>query len=76
MKNKTYFLNYRHDLRQKNLKPTHDISAHFGAIRSIDFNKNNEYIFITGSADSTICLWDIRNTSKSVNIFEDHKKEV
>eukprot|EP00331_Platyophrya_macrostoma_P010464 CAMPEP_0176415760 /NCGR_PEP_ID=MMETSP0127-20121128/5983_1 /TAXON_ID=938130 /ORGANISM="Platyophrya macrostoma, Strain WH" /LENGTH=400 /DNA_ID=CAMNT_0017795787 /DNA_START=6 /DNA_END=1208 /DNA_ORIENTATION=- len=53
-----------------------DINAHTDEIYSIDFNKNDEYLFITGGADKIICLWDLRNPSKSLHVFENHKEEV
>ena len=32
-------------------------------INSVDFNPFNEYLFLTGSSDKNIGLWDLRNIS-------------
>lgn len=56
--------------------PVHDIEGHSGDINSLDFNPFNEYLFLTGSQDSTAALWDLRNTSKPLHKFEGHAGEV
>lgn len=61
-------------MRQKD--PIHKCLGHTNEIYSIDFNKKDEYSFITGGADKTICLWDIRNTARSLYIAENHKEDV
>ena len=43
---------------------------------SIDFNPYDEYLFVTGSVDKTVGFWDLRNTSKSLHIFEGHTDDV
>ncbi len=43
---------------------------------SIDFNKFSENIFLTGSSDSTIALWDIRNLKVKLHSFRCHKSAV
>ena len=43
-----------------------DIEGHDEEINSINFNPFNEYLFLTGSSDSTIGLWDMRNLSKKL----------
>ena len=49
-------------------KPTNAIhsvkNAHEGDINGIAFNPVNEFLFVTGSADKTVKLWDMRNLSK------------
>lgn len=56
--------------------PTHDILGHAAEINTIDFNTFDEYLFLTGSADKTIGFWDLRNTSKSLHIFEGHTDDI
>lgn len=64
------------DLRLKNNMPTHEVSAHKGDIYSIDFNPHNDFLFITGSEDTTIALWDMRNMSKKIHSFVGHNDSV
>lgn len=45
-------------------------------ISAIDFNKVNENIFISGSEDSNVTLWDLRNTKLPLHSFKFHKKEI
>jgi len=42
----------------------------------VDFNPADEYMFISGSSDKTVALWDLRNTSKSLHLFEGHNEDV
>jgi len=42
-------------------KVSHDLD-----VNSISFNPVNEFLFATGSADTTIALWDLRNPEKYV----------
>lgn len=56
--------------------PSQDISGHAAEINSIDFNSFDEYLFITGSSDRTVGFWDLRNTSKSLHVFEGHTDDV
>ena len=56
--------------------PTHDILGHAAEVMSIDFNPYDEYLFVTGSVDKTVGFWDLRNTSKSLHIFEGHTDDV
>lgn len=65
----------RWDLRKPGT-PCHDIAAHLADINTIDFNPFNEYLFVTGSSDTTCAFWDIRNTSKSLHKFEGHTDDV
>lgn len=33
-------------------------------------------MLITGSADKTLALWDLRNLNKKLAIFQSHKDEI
>jgi histone-binding protein RBBP4 len=57
-------------------QPIHSILAHSSDIYSLDFNPFNEYLLLTGSADKTVALWDLRNTGKRLYSFEGHSDEV
>lgn len=67
---------FRWDQRIKNNQPTHHIKGHLEEINSIDFNPYNEYMFLTGSADKTIALWDLRAMTKKLHTFEGHTDSV
>ncbi len=57
-------------------QPASIIHGHLEEINSIHFNPFNEYLFLTGSSDKTIGLWDLRNTSKRLHTFEGHTSDV
>lgn len=47
------------DVRNKN--PTNSIEAHVAEILSVDYSPFDQYLMITGSADRSVAVWDIRN---------------
>ncbi|CAJ1942330.1 unnamed protein product [Cylindrotheca closterium] len=51
-------------------------SKHEGDINSIAFNPVNEFLFATGSADSTVALWDLRNLEKRTQTLSGHTDQV
>mmetsp|Transcript_42086 Transcript_42086/g.85942 ORF Transcript_42086/g.85942 Transcript_42086/m.85942 type:complete len:420 (-) Transcript_42086:1931-3190(-) len=59
-----------------NKKPVHTIAAHDAEINCLDFNPKSENLLLTGSADKTIALWDLRNTSTKLFSFHSHQDEV
>lgn len=67
---------FRWDFKQKSNQPTHVIKAHTQEINTIDFNQYNEFLFLTGSNDKTVALWDLRQTSKRLHSFEGHTDDV
>lgn len=50
--------------------------AHRADIHSINFNPHHEFLLATGSADETIKIWDMRNTSEAVHKLDGHSREV
>ena len=72
----SYFEFFRWDIKQKTTTPTHHIKAHTAEVNSIDFNSYNEYLFLTGSSDKTVALWDLRQTGQRLHSFEGHTEEV
>lgn len=66
----------RWDIRENKNKPEFTVIAHSNEIFSLDFSPFNEYLFLTGSADNTIGLWDLRNLENKLYSFENHKEAV
>ncbi|KAI0286837.1 histone acetyltransferase type B subunit 2 [Russula aff. rugulosa BPL654] len=62
------------DTRQK--APTSSIQAHDQEILAVAFNPGVESLLITGSADKTILLHDIKRLGKPLHTFEAHTDEV
>ncbi|KAI9513126.1 WD40-repeat-containing domain protein [Russula earlei] len=62
------------DTRQK--PPTSSIQAHDQEILAVAFNPGSETHLITGSADKTILLHDIKRFGKPLHTFEAHTDEV
>lgn len=58
------------DLRTS--KPQHLIAAHEDEVNSLSFNHSNEWILATGSADSTVNLFDLRKPKTSLHTFSSH----
>lgn len=58
-------------------QPTHTINdAHKREINCMDFNPFSEFLLLTGSADNTVALWDLRNLKMKLHSFETHVDEV
>jgi WD40 repeat protein len=55
------------DLREE--KALKHFVGHSGSVNSIDFNYFNQNLFITGSSDSTVALWDMRNLKVKLHVF-------
>lgn len=53
-----------------------ETEAHSAEVNCISFNPFNEFIVATGSADKTVALWDVRNLSRKLHLFESHQEEV
>lgn len=57
-------------------KPSHTVEAHNGEVNCLSFNPYSEFILVTGSADRTVGLWDLRNLKLKLHSFESHKDEI
>ncbi|KAJ6838175.1 putative WD-40 repeat-containing protein MSI3 isoform X2 [Iris pallida] len=65
------------DLRASDLtKPQHSVMAHEDEVNSLSFNPFNEWILATGSADSTVNLFDLRKLTTSLHTFSSHSGAV
>lgn len=65
------------DTRSNNYaKASHIVDAHAAEVNCIAFNPFSEYILLTGSADKTLALWDLRNLKIKLATFESHKDEI
>lgn len=57
---------HRWDIRSGEDKPFISRKTHNGQVYSLDFNKKNEFLLLSGGEDSDANLWDVRNMSKKV----------
>ncbi|CAI7793922.1 unnamed protein product [Closterium sp. NIES-53] len=65
------------DLRSSAVdKPAHAVTAHPAEVNCLSFNPFNEWVLVTGSADKTVALHDIRNLSRRLHTFVQHTEEV
>jgi len=64
------------DTRQPPNQPYALVDAHAGEVNCISFNPFCEFLLATGSADKTVALWDMRNTSTRLHTFAAHTDEV
>eukprot|EP00124_Ichthyophonus_hoferi_P001310 Ihof_evm11s64 gene=Ihof_evmTU11s64 len=60
----------------KSFEPTLLVQAHNAEVNCVAFNPVNEFLLVTGSADKTASLWDIRNLQDKIHTFEGHTEEV
>ncbi|CAI7835285.1 unnamed protein product, partial [Closterium sp. NIES-54] len=61
------------DLRSSAVdKPAHAVTAHPAEVNCLSFNPFNEWVLVTGSADKTVALHDIRNLSRRLHTFVQH----
>lgn len=62
------------DTRQDPETPMHTRNdAHSSFLNCLSFSPMNEYLLVTGSADHTVALWDMRNLKKSLHTFQGHR---
>ncbi|KAJ1881435.1 histone-binding protein, partial [Kickxella alabastrina] len=57
-------------------KPVQDVVAHESEVNCVAFNPKSEFVFATGSGDTTVALWDLRNLKYKLHSLEAHKDEV
>lgn len=57
-------------------KPSHTLTAHGSEVNCIAFNPFCEFILATGSADTTVALWDLRNLKSKLHSLEGHTDEI
>eukprot|EP00053_Salpingoeca_punica_P007050 m.65234 g.65234 ORF g.65234 m.65234 type:complete len:430 (+) comp13976_c0_seq2:116-1405(+) len=57
-------------------KPRHQLEAHKREVNCLSFNPYSEFILATGSADTTVALWDMRNLKVKLHSFEGHTDEI
>ena len=55
---------------------SYQLDAHKQDINSITFNPSQEHVFATGSSDTNVGLWDLRNLSSPLSLFKGHTAEV
>jgi histone-binding protein RBBP4 len=62
------------DIREPHDKPSHRVDdAMSSYINCMAFSPHSEFIFVTGSNDKTISLWDLRSMKKSLHSFVGHR---
>jgi len=65
------------DTRSKDrTKASHSIEAHKGEVNCLAFNPFSEFLLVTGSADKTVALWDLRNLKSKLHSFESHVEQI
>ncbi|XP_020818413.1 probable histone-binding protein Caf1 [Drosophila serrata] len=65
------------DTRNKDTyKPCFTVEAHTAEVNCLSFNPYSQFVMLTGSADKTVALWDLRNLTKKLHSFESHKDEI
>lgn len=58
------------------VKCKYRLKAHGDCINSIAISPFMESLFITGSSDKTVKLWDARNISTNISLFSGHSEEI
>lgn len=69
----TIFVNPREfHCRKHQVKMMCRIHAHEKECNVVSFNPFNETLFMSAASDSTVALWDARNTSHALHFLEGH----
>ena len=55
---------------------TQAINGHSDAINALSFNPASEYVLATGSVDTTIGIWDLRNLKSKLHVLTGHQQAV
>lgn len=64
------------DQRDSSGAPRGSFVAHDAEVNCISFNPFQEFLLVTGSADRTVALWDLRNMKSKLHSFLSHTDEV
>jgi len=57
-------------------RPSNSVIAHTAEVNCLSFNPFSEFLMVSGSADKTVGLWDLRNLKKKVHSFESHTDQI
>ena len=52
------------------------VQAHGSECNVVSFNPFNDTLFVTASSDTTVALWDTRNTTHPLHFLEGHTDAV
>ena len=55
---------------------TQAIGGHSDAINALSFNPASEYVLATGSVDTTVGIWDLRNLKSKLHVLTGHQQAV
>ncbi|CAF9922950.1 MAG: Histone acetyltransferase type B subunit 2 [Heterodermia speciosa] len=58
------------------ISATQAIGGHSDAINALSFNPASEYVLATGSVDTTIGIWDLRNLKSKLHVLTGHQQAV
>lgn len=64
------------DIRANSNTHRHKIQAHSAEVNCLSFSPYSEFTLATGSADTTVALWDLRNLKLKLHSFESHTDEI
>jgi histone-binding protein RBBP4 len=67
---------FRSSSANEDKKPLFEVVAHTDEVYSLDFSPFNEFLFVSGSADENVSVWDMRNLTRSLMTFNGEKNSV
>ena len=54
----------------------HALEAHKGVVTALSFSPFSEYLFVSGSSDKSVALWDTRRLVTKLHSFEAHTEGI
>lgn len=64
------------DLRRDSNQPFLKLTAHPREVLALDFSPSNEFLLLTGAADGSIKLWDLRFLGEDLHEFSAHTESI
>jgi WD40 repeat protein len=73
---KVFIWDMRSAKSAQKITPTHTVKSHTSEVNCLAFNPFSPNLLVTGGADKSIAMWDLRNLGVKLHSFESHKDQI